>query len=130
MSDRERGRTVSGDTRKRERSRTPSGFLARKYPKYNTKFNVAWKKDFKWLKESDKGPDYALCVLCDIHIKTCYGGASDLRRHQDSISHVRNSSASSASQSISSLFGSSASGDRVTKAETLFANFVAEHNLA
>ena len=72
MSDRERDRTVSGDTRKRERSRTPSGFLARKYPKYNTKFNVAWKKDFKWLKESDKGPDYALCVLCDIHIKTCY----------------------------------------------------------
>ena len=103
---------------------------AAKKTKYLAKFQNAWKSEFKWCQASSKGLDFTYCTTCKTDFKVCYGGRNDLTKHMETNTHKQKHSSVSSTPTLSSMFSSTTSIDKVTYAETLFANYVAEHNCA
>jgi hypothetical protein len=97
--------------------------------KYYSKFNNAWIPEFKCVQASSKGPDFALCLSCKLDFKIAYGGRNDITRHIQTPSHWSNDSSVTNTPTLKALFETGSKVDKVTLAQTLFANFVAEHNL-
>ena len=110
----------------------PACFTPQKKKKYKCSYQDSWEKEFQWVKPSDRGASDAFCILCKSHISISSGAKNDLMRHAKTASHLAYEKSSAGSKNIS-LFMSNAKTklqDKIINAETLFANSVAEHNLA
>ena len=110
-----------------KRNTSPNAPAAKK-TRYLAKFNSAWISEFKWCTSSSKGPEFAHCNSCSSDFRVCYGGRNDLKKHMETISHQKNYDSVSSTPTVTSMFGSNSSVDKVAYAETLFVNYVAEHN--
>lgn len=112
-------------------SKRPLSPNAKKPPakKYYNKFNPAWKNEFKCIDRSSKGPEFAFCKSCKFDIKITHGGRNDIKRHIDTPSHKSSDSSVSQTPTLKNMFSAVAQSDPVARAETLFANYVAEHNM-
>ena len=101
-----------------------------KKQKYGSTFQHNWPSMFSWVKKSLKGDTFALCSARVVHISVSHGGKNDLTKHADSKAHKANMNKSASTPKLTQMFATATSApDRVTKAEVMFANFVAEHNL-
>ena len=79
---------------------------------------------------SSKGKSFALCNTCGVNINISHGGISDVRKHLATFKHQQLAKATSSCGDLRELIPqSNPIEDTVTRAEILFANFVAEHNL-
>ena len=98
-----------------------------KRKKYVCKYQQFWEKEFTWLKKSNTGEDMAHCKLCNINFSVAAGALYDVKRHAKRSAHVTAVEASSKTKSITIFVDKKSSS--VILSETLFSNFVAEHNL-
>jgi hypothetical protein len=98
-----------------------------KRKKYVCKYQQFWEKEFTWLKKSDTGEDMAHCKLCNTNISVTAGALYDVKRHAKRSTHVTAVEASSKTKSITNIVDDKKSSS-VILSETLFSNFVAEHN--
>ena len=90
-------------------------------------FRVEWKSH--GMSASRKGVSYAHCNACNTDFSVAHAGVNDVKKHLATAKHKESSKALSGHQNLSVLFQKDAD-DQVTRAEVLFANFVAEHNLS
>ena len=87
---------------------------------------------------SKSGPEYARCSICSRYIKVAASGVFDVRMgifdvqmHLGTSMHQSNETKSRTYKPMTSFFGAKPhTSAAVTKAEVLFCQFVAEHNLA
>jgi hypothetical protein len=79
---------------------------------------------------SRRGPNFAHCDFCGTEISIGHGGVYDVKKHLTTTKHQEMVKHSSGNQSLRTLFAQSPIEESVTRAELLFANFVAEHNLS
>ena len=96
--------------------------------KYLATLNSYWKSEFKWCQASSKGQDFAYCTSCRADFKVCYGGRNHVTKHMETMTHQKNYSSVSSTPTVSSMFNTSTTVDKVALAETLFVNYIAEHN--
>jgi len=99
-----------------------------KKQKRDTKFHSDWNKEYTWVQKSEKGEGFMFCSACKCNVSVKAGGMHDLKMHQATLKHQRNIKSIQSTPTVASLFTPS-NVDKVTKAELLFSNFVAEHNL-
>ena len=99
-----------------------------KRKRYFCTYQKDWESEFKWIKGSDRGLSNAFCTLCNSHIYIGSSAKSDVIRHAKTQNHLKLVSFQNQSKPISS-FLPGANSTLNDKAETLFSNFVAEHNL-
>ena len=110
-----------------KRKHSPDRTMSAKKQKYGSNFQHEWLTVFPWIKKSFKGDKYALCTACNIHLGVSHGGRFDLNKHADTKAHKANVNKTESTPKLTTMF--STGPDKVTKAEVLFAYFVAEHNL-
>jgi hypothetical protein len=101
-----------------------------KRKRYTCTYQTVWEKDFSWVKKSDRSVNEAYCVLCNANLSIGSGAKNDLTKHAKTQNHVKNSSAQKSSHSMFTFLPSSSDiKSSVNVAETLFANYLVEHNL-
>ena len=102
-----------------------------KRKRYFCTYQKDWESEFKWINGSDRGQSNAFCTLCNSHIYIGSSAKSDVIRHAKTQNHLKLVSFQNQSKPISSFLpgANSTLNDKIIKAETLFSNFVAEHNL-
>jgi hypothetical protein len=103
-----------------------------KSKKYVCKYQHFWEKEFTLLKKSDTGVGedmaaLAHCKLCNTNFSVAAGALYDVKRHAKRSTHVTAVEASSKTKSITNFVDKKSSS--VILSETLFSNFVVEHNL-
>ena len=119
------------------RKRSISGLAASsiepnaKRKRYFCTYQKDWESKFKWIKGSDRGSSNAFCTLCSTPIYIESSAKSDVIKHAKTQNHLKLVSFQNQSKPISSFLpgANSTLNDKIIKAETLFSNFVAEHNL-
>ena len=67
---------------------------------------------------------------CVIYIKVDHGGKNDLKKHSITEKHTRLQKSQNTTAPVTNYFTANADTEDVIRSETLFTNFVAEHNLA
>ena len=67
-------------------SDSPCASSAKK-KKYAAKYKPEWTTDLQFICHSDKGPTFAYCRVCNMHINVAHSGKSDTVRHVSSASH-------------------------------------------
>lgn len=92
---------------------------------YKQKYKIQWESELKWLR---RGNDdfHAICTLCKTNLNVGKGGIKDLRRHESTDCHKRNT----ASGSSSMLNFVTKQNNSSVDAELWWANFVCENNLS
>ena len=102
-----------------------------KRKRYFSTYQKSWESEFKWLKDSDRGTSHAFCSLCISHFYIGSSAKADVIRHAKTQNHIKLLNAQNQSKSISSFLPSSktALNDKITNAEVLYSNFIAEHNV-
>lgn len=84
---------------------------------------------------SSKGESFVLCVYCNKHFSIRHGGKNDVKWHVERQKHVDNAclarqiGVQARLTEFRSSGPSNSFSELVTKAEVLFAQFIAEHNL-
>ena len=106
-----------------------------KRKKYAARYKPEWVTDLQFKCHSDKGPTFAYCRVCNMHINVAYGGKSDIVHHASSASHcmLQKSTLSKIQPQMQSFYMSLKTTELLTNvlsAEVKFAQFVAEHNLS
>ena len=101
---------------------------APKHPKRECSYQTEWKNC--WLSASRRGPNFAHCDYCGTEISIGHGGVYDVKKHLATAKHQEMVKHSSGNHSFRTLFAQSPIEASVTRAEVVFANFVAEHNLS
>ena len=99
----------------------------RKRAKRECSFQSDWKTS--GISVSKRGSNYAHCDSCGTDINIGHGGVNDIKRHFATAKHQEMVKVTSSNQSLRNLFKQSPIEQSVTRAEVLFANFIAEHNL-
>lgn len=102
-------------------------FSTPKKRKYNSSFKDEWRVTFPWIKRSARGVGFAFCSVCNLHFSVTHGGKNDVTKHTDSSAHKANDSMTKTTPTLTNMFSSAP--DKVTRAEVMFAFFIAEHNL-
>ena len=104
----------------------------KKRPKISGRFQEQWINLFKGMIVASKiGPEYAQCTICSRDIKVAASGVFDVRMHLGTSMHQSNETKAKTYKPMTSFFGAKPhTSAAVTKAEVMFCNFVAEHNLA
>ena len=74
---------------------------------------------------STKGPGFGRCKYCNTYINIAHGGVYDVKKHLSSSKHQEMVKAVGSSRNVSEFFQPSP----IERAEVLFSNFVAEHNI-
>jgi len=99
--------------------------------RYESKYQETWQQEYPWIKRSDRGATFAFCLVCCIHISVSHGGKNDASKHSKTAQHMEQSRAQATTKPIKTFFMSAKDSlaPAVTRAEVLFVNFVAEHNL-
>ena len=98
--------------------------------KYAAKYQPEWATQMDVICASEKGPKFAYCKVCNVHVNVSFGGKYDVVRHSKSASHGTLKNATKTQ--MKSFFVTSKTTDlstNVLTAEVKFAQFVAEHNL-
>ena len=75
----------------------------------------------------------AFCIPCNTNFRVGYGGLNDVKRHSERMNHQKEVTASQKSHSIDSFIpglSKHSIESQVLRAETLFCEFIAEHNIA
>ena len=98
-----------------------------KRAKRDCKYQQEWRSH--GMSRSKKGSAFARCDCCGVDINIGHGGVNDVKKHLTTSKHQEMLTATSSSNSLRALFQQSSIEESVTRAEVLFANFVAEHNL-
>ena len=78
---------------------------------------------------STRGPKFTNCKVCKTDINISHGGLSDVKKHLATSKHKEIVKAASSSGNVRAFLQQPPLGEKITRAEILFANFVAEHNL-
>ena len=101
-----------------------------KRSKYLCKFRTEWTKKDPVIVQSKKGVNYAFCTTCAADISVGAGGWNDIAKHKNTTKHIEMVKQRKGQTEVSRYFQESTSNcAKVIRAETLFAQFVAEHNL-
>jgi hypothetical protein len=99
-----------------------------KRKKYVCKYQHFWEKEFTWLKKSDTCSVKTWHTkLCNTNFSVAAGALYDVKRPAKRSTHVTAVEGSSKTKSITNFVNKKSSS--VILSETLFSNFVAEHNL-
>lgn len=95
-------------------------------------FKAEYTEQFKCIKPSSKGNQYAFCKYCRQDIKISHGGANDINRHLEQEKRKTNEKAEVSAMNMSQKLTSFAKRDDYStiKAEVLFTDYVVEHNIA
>lgn len=106
----------------------------RKKSKPASKYLEKWEADSRftgWLTKSKHGPSHAYCRLCNRDFRVDNGGLNDVTKHFNTGMHKNNSKAQNSTPAASNFFASFKldQDEDVMRAEVLFSNFVAEHNI-
>jgi hypothetical protein len=120
--------TMSQSTKRRWNSGPSTPSSTSKKKKYNCKFQGEWKKSHYWLQSSSLGNDLAFCTLCSFNFSVASGGLYDIKRHSETSLHKKAVTATNKTPQLHQFMPTKSVDDQVTRAETLFSNFVAEHN--
>ena len=98
-----------------------------------------WKNEYSlhWpvLTKSNLSDSHGFCSACNVHFSVSHGGKADCRKHILSAKHASLSALSYQSKNITNFFvkpGESSGlslNESTMKAETLYTNFIVEHNL-
>jgi len=102
-----------------------------KKKKYGCKYQIEWQSTYDWVQPSSLEDDMAFCKLCSSNISVASGALYDVKRHSNSVGHKKAVDAQKSSKSIANFIPKAkAELEHCTiVAETLFANFIAEHNI-
>ena len=95
------------------------------------KFLQQWITQFKGvIVASTNGCEFARCTVCSRDVKVVASGVFDIRAHIATAMHKANETMAKTFTPMTQFFGTKPqTSSAVTKAEVLFAQFVAEHNL-
>lgn len=120
---------MSGASRKRALS-GPVTTNSPKRKKYLCSYQTSWEKDFNWLRKSDQGVHDAFCTTCFTNFGIGFGARNDISTHDKSVTHVRLQKERDGTKSMNSFMklANDPFIEKVTRAETMFSFFVAEHN--
>lgn len=116
-----------------KRVRSPDSGPNKRVKKNKTKYNTDWESEFVWITRGSKGTEYAACKYCRMEFMISNGGRNDVKKHSMTFSHIKASDAANSSRSLANMFqkkNQDLDSDPVIRAETLFAFFVAKHNLS
>ena len=104
---------------------------ASKKKRYGCKFQKKWCKAFPWITASSAGPEFCYCVPCKSNFSVKSGGLYDVKKHTQTELHKKCATAVKGTSAMQNFLVSSAGHllRQVTRSETLFSNFVVEHNL-
>ena len=96
-----------------------------KKKRYLCTYQKSWESQFKWIKESDRGPNDAFCTLCNSNIYIGSSAKSDIVRHAKTQNHMKIESCQNQSKSISSFVPgvNKSLKEKIIKAETIYSNF-------
>ena len=94
---------------------------------HNQKYKKEYGKQFP-VAESALGLQHAFCIVCSANFSINHGGMNDIQKHMNSKKHKAFSEIKDKARPISTFFSSSGDLD-VIRAETLFTEFIIEHNL-
>ena len=120
---------MSQSTKRRWNSGPSTPSSTSKKKKYICKFQEEWKKSHHWLKSSSLGNDLAFCTLCTSNCSVASGGLYDIKSHSETNLHKKAVTATNKTPQLHQFMPTKSVDDQVARAETLFSNFVAEHNL-
>ena len=98
-----------------------------KKPRRDCKYQNEWRSH--GMLPSRKGPTFALCESCGMDINIGHVGLNDVRKHLATSKHQEVRKATSSTMALKAFFRPSPLDESITRAEVLFANFIAEHNL-
>ena len=101
--------------------------VPQKKPKRDCKYQLDWK--LSGVSRSKKRSSFARCDVCNCDFSIAHGGANDVKRHLTTGKHQEMVKLIKSNHSLTALTRQSPIEEAVTKAEVLFAMFVAEHNL-
>ena len=109
-----------------------TGGSAAKRAKVCGKFLQQWITQFRGvIVASANGCEFVRCTVCSRDVKVAASGVFDVRAHIATALHKGNEAKAKTFTPITQFFGTKPeTSSAVTKAEVLFAQFVAEHNLA
>ena len=112
-------------------TRTMATTPPKKRRRYYSSFNNEWIKTYDFVLKSKKGESYAFCTICSADFSINHGGKYGIEKHRDTDKHKQFFKLRAENVKMRSFFTSSASSDvnHVTKAEVLFCEYLAEHNL-
>ena len=94
-------------------------------------FKMEYSAEWPVLKPSKVSQNHVFCSACKLDISISHGGRDDCRRHVSSKKHKEYAQLQKAPR-IGTFFQSSTSisaDHEIIKAETLFTNFLVEHNI-
>ena len=80
--------------------------------------------------QASRGPTFARCKCCYTDINVAHGGVNDIKKHLATSKHQEMAKVVGSSRNVRAFFLQSPTEEKVTRAEVLFANFIAEHNLS
>ena len=80
--------------------------------------------------QASRGPTFARCKCCYTDINVAQGGVNDIKKHLATSKHQEMAKVVGSSENVRAFFQQSLIEEKVTRAEVLFANFIAEHNLS
>jgi hypothetical protein len=75
------------------------------------------------------GKDLAFCTLRSSNFSVASGGLYDIKRYSETSFHKKAVTATNKTPQLHQFIPTKSVDDQMTRAETLFSNFVAEHNL-
>ena len=111
-------------------SSVPGDSASGKRTKYLCKFQQDWTKKDPMILRSKKSINHASCSLCGTDFSVGPGGWNDVTKHKKTSKHMELLKQSTGQSQVSSYFRDNTRlDDKVIRAETLFSQFVAEHNL-
>ncbi|CAC5399070.1 unnamed protein product [Mytilus coruscus] len=99
--------------------------------KFAMLFSRKWQNDLKFsglFTKSNTGDSHAYYKLCNKDFRIDHGGLNDVNKHTNTAMHIKNIQTQNSTKSASN-FCTRPDHNRVTKAEIVFAYFIAQHNL-
>ena len=96
-----------------------------RHQKFLTEYTAKW--DF--IVPSVKGETYARCNSCNSDFSIKSSGAYDIKIHIESAKHKSSAEARASNHAITSFFASEKDDFSVIRAETLWTQFVVDHNM-
>ena len=96
-----------------------------RHQKFLTEYTAKW--DF--IVPSVKGETYARCNSCNSDFSIKSSGSYDIKIHIESAKHKSSAEARASNHAITSFFASEKDDFSVIRAETLWTQFVVDHNM-
>ena len=72
----------------RKRKQSDQGPNVKKKPKYQSKFQESWGKEYPGIQKSSKGEGFAYCAFCLESFSVTHGGKNDVKKHSERQKHL------------------------------------------